>query len=46
MVERAHDFFDLEKNLLGKLLGRRRESLSKISTPAIVLAHNLTPSET
>jgi len=46
MAERAHDFFDLEKNLLGKLLGRRRESLSKISTPAIVLAHNLTPSET
>ena len=40
MAERAHDFFDLEKNLLGKLLGRRREALCKISTPAIVQAHN------
>ena len=46
MSERAHDIFDLERSLLAKLLGRRREILSKLTTPAIVLAHNLTPSET
>jgi len=46
LAERAHDIFDLEKSLLGKLLRRRRESLSNLSTPLIVLAHNLTPSET
>ena len=46
LSERAHDIFDLEKSLLGKLLRRRRESLNNLSTPIIVLAHNLTPSET
>ena len=46
LSERAHDIFDLEKSLLGKLLRRRRESLNNLSTPLIVLAHNLTPSET
>ncbi|MFT5526898.1 MAG: phosphotransferase system enzyme I (PtsI) [Pirellulaceae bacterium] len=46
LAERAHDIFDLEKRLLRNLLGRRREELSHITSPVIVLAHNLTPSET
>lgn len=46
LAERAHDIFDIEKSLLRNLLGRRREELSDLSRPAIVLAHNLTPSET
>lgn len=46
LAERAHDVFDLERSLLGKLLGRRRESLNELEQPAIVLAHNLTPNET
>jgi phosphotransferase system enzyme I (PtsI) len=46
MAERAHDVFDLESSLLANLLGRRRESLADLETPAIVLAHNLTPNET
>ncbi len=45
-AERAHDIFDIEKSLLRSLLGRRREELSHVSSPVIVLAHNLTPSET
>lgn len=44
--ERAHDIFDIEKNLLHHLLGRRREELSNLTSPVVVLAHNLTPSET
>ncbi len=44
--ERANDIFDIEKRLLRNLLGRRREELSEIVSPVIVLAHNLTPSET
>jgi phosphotransferase system enzyme I (PtsI) len=46
LAERAHDIFDLEKGLLRNLLGRRREELSHLTSPVVVLAHNLTPSET
>jgi len=45
-AERAHDLLDLEKRILQHLLGERREELAHLSAPAIVLAHNLTPSET
>jgi phosphotransferase system enzyme I (PtsI) len=46
MAERAHDIVDIEKRLLGGLLGRQREELSRLTSPVIVMAHNLTPSET
>ena len=46
IAQRAHDIYDLEKSLLRSLLGQRRETLAAISQPVVVLAHNLTPSET
>lgn len=46
MAERANDIFDIEKRILRNLLGRRREELSQVTSPVLVLAHNLTPSET
>ncbi|MDH3717085.1 MAG: phosphoenolpyruvate--protein phosphotransferase [Planctomycetota bacterium] len=46
MAERATDIFDIEKRLLRHLLGRRREELSQVTSPVVILAHNLTPSET
>jgi phosphotransferase system enzyme I (PtsI) len=46
LAERAVDLFDLEKRILRQLLGERREELAHLTTPVIVLAHNLTPSET
>lgn len=46
LAERAADLFDLEKRLLRHLLGERREELSHLTVPVLVLAHNLTPSET
>ena len=46
LAERAHDIFDIERSLLAKLLGERREELAHLTSPVIVLAHNLTPSET
>ena len=46
LAERAHDIFDIERNLLQKLLGERREVLAHLAAPVIVLAHNLSPSET
>lgn len=46
LAERAQDIFDIERSLLRNLLGRPRGGLSNLTSPAIVLAHNLTPSET
>lgn len=46
MAERANDVFDIEKRLLRHLLGKRREGLGELTSEVLVLAHNLTPSET
>ncbi|HEY5314923.1 MAG TPA: phosphoenolpyruvate--protein phosphotransferase [Pirellulales bacterium] len=46
LAERANDIFDIEKRLLRNLLGRRREEMSQLTSPVLILAHNLTPSET
>lgn len=46
LAQRAHDIFDIEKRLLRNLMGRRREELSALTSPVLILAHNLTPSET
>lgn len=46
LAERANDIYDIEKRLLRHLLGQRREQLSHLTSPVLVLAHNLTPSET
>jgi phosphotransferase system enzyme I (PtsI) len=43
---RATDLFDIEKGLLRNLLGHRREQLQQLKEAVIVLAHDLTPSET
>ena len=45
-ADRSSDIFDVEKRLLRNLLGRRREELSSVTSPVVVLAHDLTPSET
>ena len=46
MAERAADLFDLEKRVLRQMLGQRREELSNLTCPVIIIARNLTPSET
>ena len=43
---RAADLFDIEKAILRHLLGNRRELLHHLKEPVVVLAHDLTPSET
>lgn len=45
-ARRAADLFDIEKRLLRNLLGQRREQLQQLKEPVVVLAHDLTPSET
>ncbi len=46
LAERAADVIDLEKRLLRALLGEQRQELSHLTEPVIILAGNLTPSET
>lgn len=46
LAGRANDIFDIEKRLLRNLLGRRREEMSRLTSPVLILAHDLTPSET
>src|SRR5713101_3012035 len=43
---RSADLFDIEKSILRHLLGQRREQLQQLKEPVVVLAHDLTPSET
>ncbi|MDB5389914.1 MAG: phosphoenolpyruvate--protein phosphotransferase, partial [Planctomycetaceae bacterium] len=46
LAERAVDIYDLEKRILRHLLGSTREELQHLTEPVILLAANLTPSET
>jgi phosphotransferase system enzyme I (PtsI) len=43
---RAADLYDIEKLILRNLLGQRRELVSQLKEPVVVLARDLTPSET
>ena len=46
IAEKVNDIRDIEKRLLRNLLGTRKETLGTLTTPIILLATNLTPSET
>ncbi len=45
-AERAQDIYDLKNRLLSQLLGKQRQEMSDLTEPVLILAHNLTPSET
>jgi phosphotransferase system enzyme I (PtsI) len=44
--ERVSDIYDLKRRLLSELVGEQRSALSGLTEPAIVVAHDLTPSQT
>ena len=46
LAERAADVLDLEKRVLHALLGEDRQEFAHLTEPVVILAHNLTPSET
>ena len=46
MSLRVSDLYDVEKKLLKHLLGQRRETLGTLTDPVIILAHDLSPSQT
>ncbi|MCD4830893.1 MAG: phosphoenolpyruvate--protein phosphotransferase [Anaerohalosphaeraceae bacterium] len=44
--ERAADIYDIEKRLLKHLLGKKREDAEHISYEVVVIAHELSPTQT
>jgi len=46
MSERVADVYDVEKRLLRNLIGAKRETLGQLTEPVILVAHDLTPSQT
>ena len=46
IAEKVNDLQDIEKRLLRHLLGVRKETLSQLSSPVVLVSNNLTPSET
>lgn len=46
LAEKVNDILDIEKRLLRHLLGLHREGLMTLKAPVLVMASNLTPSET
>lgn len=46
MRERAADFRDVTKRVLGALSGKKSASLNDFSEPVVLFAHDLTPSDT
>jgi phosphoenolpyruvate-protein phosphotransferase (PTS system enzyme I) len=45
-LARASDLYDIERRIVSHLLGRGNEQLQNLREPVVVLAHDLTPSET
>lgn len=46
LAERVADIFDIERRLLRNLLGEKREELKNLVEEVILVAHDLTPSQT
>jgi len=44
--ERAADFYDMEKRLLTQLLGKVREDVEHLTEEVVIVAHDLTPTQT
>jgi len=43
---RIQDVYDIEKRILRHLLGHTREDLAHLTEPVVIIAHDLTPSQT
>jgi len=46
LAERVSDIYDIERRLLKNLLGEKREELKNITQEVVLIAHDLTPSQT
>ncbi|MCB9895621.1 MAG: phosphoenolpyruvate--protein phosphotransferase [Planctomycetes bacterium] len=45
-IQRVNDFYDIQKRLLRNLLGQRAHDLTALDRKVVVVAHDLTPSQT
>jgi len=43
--QKVNDLIDLERRVLGKLMGEEEDRLARLTEPAIIIAHELTPSQ-
>ena len=43
--QKANDLVDLERRVLGKLMGETQSRLASLKEPAIIISHELTPSQ-
>ena len=43
--QKAKDVVDLERRLLGKLVGQSRDRLAKLEEPMVLITHDLTPAQ-
>jgi len=46
LADRVKDVYDIERRILRNLIGESRESLTRLREDVVVLAHDLTPSQT
>lgn len=46
LVERVRDVQDIERRLLRRILGEGREDLAHLTKPVVLVAHDLTPTQT
>ena len=46
MADRVTDIYDIERRILHNLIGEKREDLSHLTADVVVVAHDLTPSQT
>lgn len=44
--QRVNDFYDIQKRMLRNLLGQKAENLSKLDRKVVIVAHDLSPSQT
>lgn len=44
--QKANDIIDLERRVLGRLMGETTSRLAQLAEPAVIVAHELTPSQT
>ncbi|MBE7491377.1 MAG: phosphoenolpyruvate--protein phosphotransferase [Planctomycetes bacterium] len=44
--QRVNDFYDIQRRLLRNLLGQQAQNISKFARRVIIVAHDLTPSQT
>lgn len=46
LAERVQDVYDIERRILRNLIGEKQAGLRTLEAPHVVVAHNLTPSQT